>query len=180
MQWNQLGLPFYFVQLSSLDRPSWPWFRDGQRILQSEIRNTGMVVCTDLGDSLDVHPRRKREVGERLARQVLHERYGFSHIVPSGPLPETAVFTEGKVFVYFSYGEGMQGSDGTDITTFEVAGADGRFYPAKVCAIASNRLEIAAPEVADPGSVRYGWQPFTRANLVNAAGLPATTFRLDK
>lgn len=180
MQWNQLGLPFYFVQLSSLDRPSWPWFRDGQRILQSEIRNTGMVVCTDLGDSLDVHPRRKREVGERLARQVLHERYGFSHIVPSGPLPETAVFTEGKVFVYFSYGEGMHGSDGTDITTFEVAGADGRFYPAKVCGIASNRLEIAAPEVPNPVSVRYGWQPFTRANLVNAAGLPATTFRLDK
>lgn len=179
-QWSNLGLPFHFVQLSSLNRPSWTWFRDSQRILQSEIRNTGMVVCSDLGDSLDVHPRQKKEVGERLARQVLHERYGYTHIVPSGPLPETAVFTEGKVQVFFTYGEGMHGSDGQEISTFEVAGADGRFFPAKVCSIASNSLEVAAPEVSRPVSIRYGWQPFTRANLVNAAGLPATTFRLDR
>ena len=53
-----------------------------------------MVVCSDLGDSLDVHPRHKREVGERLAAQVLHERYGYSHIVPSGPLPVAAVFAD--------------------------------------------------------------------------------------
>ncbi|WP_455963010.1 hypothetical protein [Bacteroides bouchesdurhonensis] len=27
-----------------------------------------------------------------------------------------------------------------------------------------------------PRYVRYGWQPFTRANLVNQASLPASTF----
>ena len=29
-----------------------------------------------------------------------------------------------------------------------------------------------------PIAVRYAWQPYTRANLVNGAGLPASTFRL--
>ena len=27
-------------------------------------------------------------------------------------------------------------------------------------------------------AVRYAWQPYTRANLVNTTGLPASTFRL--
>ena len=29
--WEDNELPFYYVQLSSIDRPSWPWFRDSQR-----------------------------------------------------------------------------------------------------------------------------------------------------
>ncbi len=179
-EWNDLGLPFYFVQLSSLSRPSWTWFRDSQRILQSEIRNTGMVVCSDLGDSLDVHPRRKREVGERLAAQVLHERYGFSSIVPSGPLPLGAVFTDEKVTVFFDFGKDLHASDGDVLRTFEIAGRDGIFYPAEATPIAEGKLLVTAPAVKEAVSVRYGWQPFTRANMVNNAGLPTSTFRFDK
>ena len=54
--WEQPNLPFYYVQLSSIDRPSWTWFRDSQRRLMKSIPNTGMVVSSDQGDSLDVHP----------------------------------------------------------------------------------------------------------------------------
>ena len=53
--WKE-NLPFYFVQLSSIDRPSWPYFRDMQRRLSLEIPNTFMAVSSDLGDSLNVHP----------------------------------------------------------------------------------------------------------------------------
>ena len=60
--WNQPDLPFYFTQLSSLNRPSWRWFRDSQRLLLGSLDNLGMAVCTDIGDKDDVHPRRKREV----------------------------------------------------------------------------------------------------------------------
>lgn len=35
-------------------------------------------------------------------------------------------------------------------------------------------------QVTHPKLVRYGWQPFTRANLVNEAGMPASTFRAIK
>lgn len=179
-QWGDLGLPFHFVQLSSLSRPSWPWFRDSQRILQSEIRNTGMVVSSDLGDSLDVHPRRKREVGERLAAQILHDRYGYSHVTPSGPVPQAAVFTGEKVTVHFDFGKDLHAAGGGDIETFEIAGHDGIFHPAKAVPVAEGRLTVTSPQVKEAVSVRYGWQPFTRANLVNAAGLPTSTFRYDK
>lgn len=185
--WQNLGMPIYFVQLSSLNRPSWPWFRDSQRILQSEIRNTGMVVTTDLGDSLDVHPRYKREVGERLARLALNERYGYTAITPCGPMPFAAKFTEAAAIVYFDNGVGMHAgksgpvaSDSDRIATLEIAGEDGVFYPADGTVLADGRLQVSAPGVKNPVSVRYGWQPFTRANLVNADNLPASTFRFDK
>lgn len=32
--------------------------------------------------------------------------------------------------------------------------------------------------IKEPQYVRYGWQPFTRANLVNGEGLPASTFKI--
>ena len=80
--WQSPELPFYFVQLSSLNRPSWPWFRDSQRQLMQQIPHTGMAVSSDKGDSLDVHPRDKRPIGERLAHWALHKEYGFSNLLP--------------------------------------------------------------------------------------------------
>ena len=35
--WEDNELPFYYVQLSSIDRPSWPWFRDSQRRFLTQI-----------------------------------------------------------------------------------------------------------------------------------------------
>ena len=64
-QFDSPGMPFLMVQLSSINRPSWPAFRDSQRRLASRIPGVGMAVSSDLGDSLDVHPRNKRPVGER-------------------------------------------------------------------------------------------------------------------
>lgn len=52
------------------------------------------------------------------------------------------------------------------------------FYPAKA-AVVNGELKVWSDKVKEPTIVRYGWQPFTRANLVNGAGLPASTFRSD-
>ena len=176
--WNNEHMPFYFVQLSSLNRPSWPWFRDSQRRLMNEIPHTGMAVCTDRGDSLDVHPTRKQEVGERLAYWALNKTYGH-HVVPSGPLYKSVSFNKNMAYVSFDYAEGMKAAEeGAELRTFEVAGEDQMFYPAKAV-IEGDRVKIWSEKVKEPKIVRYGWQPFTRANLVNGAGLPASTFRSD-
>ena len=175
--WNNDEMPFYFVQLSSLNRPSWPWFRDSHRRLMEEIPNTGMAVCTDRGDSLDVHPTRKQEVGERLAYWALNKTYGHS-VVPSGPLYKSVSFQKNVAYVSFDYAEGMKAADGNEIVTFEVAGEDQMFYPAKAV-VEGNQVKVWSDKVKEPKIVRYGWQPFTRANLVNGAGLPASTFRSD-
>lgn len=171
------AMPFYFVQLSSLNRPSWPWFRDSQRRLAATIPHTGFAVTTDVGDSLDVHPRRKQPVGQRLARLALHDAYGMQHVVAGGPLPASATCNKGKVKVSFERAEGLRTADGRTPLTFEVAEYEGRYFPARAT-IKEGAILLECPKVKRPRLVRYGWQPFTRANVVNGAGLPMTTFRV--
>lgn len=177
--WADAEMPFYYVQLSSLNRPSWPWFRDSQRRLMAEIPGTGMAVCTDRGDSLDVHPRQKREVGERLGAWALNQTYGRQRVVPSGPLYKAVRFDNKAAYVTFDYAYGLTTSDGQPLRTFEVAGEDELFHPAQAVVMEDGTVKAWSREVKNPRYVRYGWQPFTRANLVNGAGLPASTFRTD-
>ena len=156
-------LPFYYVQLSSIDRPSWPWFRDSQRRMLQSIPNSGMAVSSDHGDSLDVHPRHKREIGERLAHWALNKTYGHD-ILPSGPLYRSATFKDGAAYVTFDYGKGMHSSDGGRLRTFEIAGHDGLFVPAEAQIIDGKTVKVWSGQIRNPKFVRYGWQPFTRAN----------------
>ena len=170
-------LPFYYVQLSSLDRPSWPIFRDSQRRLLECRPGLGMAVTSDLGDPTDVHYRQKRPVGERLALQALEKHYGHA-VKADGPLAKEAARVGQDVFVDFYPQDALRSADGGPIVGFEVQdAADGLFHP--VAAEVSGglvRLDCAA--LRAPKAVRYAWQPFTRANLVNDTGLPASTFRL--
>lgn len=180
--WDSPSMPFLFVQLSSLSRPSWPSFRDSQRRLADQLPNVGMAVCTDVGDSLDVHPRRKQPVGERLARRALADVYAtpfFVHHASAAGGPSFISFEPDReghsLVVRFESAEGLTTSDGQSPATFEVADAYGVFYPAEA-RIDGETVVVSSPEVKRPTAVRYGWQPFTRANLVNAYGLPASTF----
>lgn len=173
--WDNPEMPFLFAQLSSLNRPSWTWFRDSQRRLLQQIPCVGMAVSSDKGDSLDVHPKDKRPIGERLARWALHANYGFK-VLPSGPLFKSARVRDGRVCVKFVYGEGLHASDGKAPACFEVAEVEGIYYPAQAV-IQGDSVVVWSDKVPRPKYVRYGWQPFTRANLVNRDRLPASTFR---
>lgn len=173
--WSNPTMPFYFVQLSSLNRPSWPWFRYSQLQLMQQIANTGMAVSSDCGDSLDVHPLRKQPVGQRLARWALNKTYGKS-ITPSGPIYKGVVRSADALIVSFDYADNLCTSDGKQPSTFEIAEEEGMYYPA-TAVIEGNTVRLTSPEVKNPRYVRYGWQPFTRANLINGDALPASTFR---
>jgi sialate O-acetylesterase len=90
-----------------------------------------------------------------------------------------------RLVVSFSHAARLSGRDGQPVRGFEVAGADGVFHTAKAeCFPAKmphdvGRVHLSAAEVSAPVAVRYGWTPFTDANLVNAANLPASTFRAE-
>lgn len=183
---QQTPLPFYYVQLSGINRPSWPVFRDSQRRLMQEIPATGMAVSSDFGDSLDVHPIHKQPVGERLALWALAQTYGFN-LTPSGPLFRSATFAPDCAYVTFEYAQGLHAAtpqdgqvatdtQGAAIVGFEIAAQEGQFVPALAVVQEKGCIKVYNPEVKNPRWVRYGWQPFTRANLVNEWGLPTSTF----
>ena len=175
-KWKQPYMPFYWVQLSSIDTAKyksqyWPQFRDEQRRLLSEVKNGGMAVCSDIGFKNDVHPTNKKAVGERLARWALNKTYK-RNVVPSGPLPLQAKYSNGNIVITFQYpANGLQTSDGKPVRGFFI---DGHTEP--VANIQNNTVVIAVNK--KPGFIHYAWKPFTDANLVNSALLPASTFKI--
>ena len=165
-------LPFYVVQLSSLNRPSWPAFRDSQRRLADELPHTWLVVTTDVGDSLDVHYTTKRPVGERLALQALAHTYGHS-VESESPCPRYVIAGQSQtLIVSFDHADGLTATRG-----FEIASWDGIFHPATVV-VDANKVVLKADGVTFPQKVRYNWTPVARGDLCNGAGLPASTFSL--
>ena len=178
MRTGDISLPFYIVQLSGIERPSWPWLRDTQRLAQCSVFATQMVVTSDLGLRHDVHPPYKRPVGERLAQSMLRYTYGRSTAPVSPEVGQQSSVKDDRVELDLREAQGLHGSDGQPLRGFEIAGADELFYPATVQLDAEGKVQLRSSEVAKPCYVRYGWQPFPTCNVVNAAGLPLGTFRI--
>jgi sialate O-acetylesterase len=174
-QWGQGNLPFLLVQISSFDSPpeDWGLVRDSQRRTLAVV-NTGMAVTLDIGERDNVHPPDKQTVGARLALAGRVVAYGETGLEWSGPLYRQTTRQEGILEVWFDHAEGLH-STGNELKGFEVAGADGRFFPANAKVQGASVL-LSSPEVAEPAQVRYAWQSFTDANLYNGASLPASTF----
>jgi len=176
--WKNSELPFYVVQLSSLNRPSWPWFRDAQRQLADSISNVEMIVSSDLGNPTNVHPRCKQPIGLRLAKAALAETYNFD-IISTGPMAEKMTVEGPLAIISFRNGEGMHGKGNVSIKGFEIATYEGVYYPAKV-RVYGDEIYLSSSKIINPCYVRYAWEPYTKANLVNSDNLPASTFRLKK
>lgn len=177
-EWSQADMPFYFVQIAPhYKQPA--GIREAQlKTWQSGLKNIGMAVITDAGDSTDIHPRNKRVTGERLAAWVLAKQYG-KKTAYSGPLYKSMKVKDGKVTLTFDYAEGgLQTPENAPVRGFFISGADARFYPA-TATIQGSKLELSAPEVPQPVAVRYGYGNFFRVNLYNKAGFPAVPFRTD-
>ena len=175
--WGDAEMPFYFVQLSGINRPSWPHFRDSQRRLAAEIANCDFAVSSDKGHPTDVHPKDKAPVGERLARLALNQTYGMSHVAQHGPTPVKAFSFNGRTVIVFSNATELKTSDNNILRGLEVADERGLFSKVdaeKEVKFKGNRIIIER----EAYRVRYAWQPYTDANLVNEAGLPASTFEI--
>lgn len=190
-KFNQPKLPYYFVQLSSIDSVKykghyWHLFRNEERKILSLIPNSGMAVCTDHGLKDNVHPTNKKIVGERLAQWALYNDYDKS-VVPSGPLPLKAVYANGQLKIYFQYASGgLKTTDGKALRSFSLDGVNP--VAAKISAEKSATLAagsgkedftVVIESATMPENVYYDWEPFTDGNLINTAGLPASTFKLE-
>ncbi|MBE9463625.1 sialate O-acetylesterase [Dyadobacter subterraneus] len=168
--------PFYYVQLSSIERPLWPEFRDSQRKMLAEIPNLGMAVSYDLGDSLNVHPVQKKEVGERLGALALKNVY-HKKITATGPIPKRASVKHDMILLDFSFAKKLTTPYDQVLTGFELISQQGKRLPANAT-IMKNKVTIVIPAGEKITTVLYAYQPFTRANLYNEAGLPASTFSI--
>ena len=183
---NEPAMPFLFVQLANYmeakpapSESNWAATRQSQ-LETLEVPNTGMAVAIDVGEWNDIHPLRKREVGERLALEARRIAYGEKKLLSSGPLPLSVTRKENHVWVNFDRaGKGLRTTDGKIVGYVTIAGADGRFVVAET-RIRGKQLEVWHPAISLPVTVRYAWadNPVS-ANLVNDQGLPASPFTIS-
>jgi sialate O-acetylesterase len=183
-KWNEPNAPFLFVQLPGFmeynylpSESSWAAFREAQAKSLS-LPNTGMAVAIDLGEWNDIHPDRKKEVGERLALEAMKVAYGEKNLVSAGPFYQSAQKEGNKIILSFSnVGSGLTTNDGEEPSEFAIAGADKKFVWAKA-KIEGDKIIVWSDDVQNPVYVRYAWADNpVNPNLYNKEGLPASPFQ---
>lgn len=186
-QWQQGNLPFLIVQLPNYldvsyvpEESNWAKIRDIQLQTAEVTPNTGLGINIDLGEWNDVHPDKKKPVGERLALQAMKIAYGERSIVSSGPVRKSAVIEGNKVIISFdNVGSGLITSNGENPNHFSIAGEDG-FYQWAKAEIKNNQVIVWNDKIPKPVSVRYAWADNPDfANLYNKEGLPASPFQIN-
>lgn len=173
--WGQ-DLPFFFVQLSGMNRPAWPEFRWMQSQLSETIPNSGLAVSMDFGEENNVHPIQKEAIANRLARLALHRVY-HKPIQDQGPKVSKAVQTNETIVLSFTQAKQLQTEQKAPLRGFEIVTNEGQYLPVPA-EIKQNKVLLIVPKATQVRAVVYAWQPFTLANLTNEAGLPSSTFKI--
>jgi sialate O-acetylesterase len=186
--WDEGNFPFYFVQLASfnsdngnsLQGSTWAELREAQTRTLS-LPATGMSVTTDIGESNDIHPKNKQDVGLRLAAIAMNNIYNQPEEY-CGPVYESMSVLGDKVILSFTHpGSGLIVKDKYGyLRGFEIAGSDHHFYYAKAI-LQNNKVIVYANEVSKPESIHFAWADDAGdANLYNKEGFPAVPFRTDQ
>ena len=179
-KWNQGDFPFYYVQIAPYDYGTnghSEEIREAQRISLS-VKNSGMASTIDIGNNKNIHPANKVDVGNRLALWAFKNIYG-KDVVCSGPLYKSQEIKGNTIYISFDYSDGLNAKGGT-LKGFEIAGKDGKFFPA-TATIEDGKVKVSSPSVSAPVSARYLWSDCVdQATLYNGAGLPASSFKTTK
>ena len=189
-EFHNPDLGFYVVQLCSWGTDVVA-FQETQRRFCENVRNAHLAVINDLGDPKDIHPPRKEPVGRRLAALALKYEYGFSEIQADAPVLKSALVEGRRVRLSFSSATSLslRTADRSAQSGIELAGVDGRFFPATIenlkdanpnslmfGAVDGCVLVVSAQEVPEPRRARYLARPPYVGTLKNEWNLPVAAF----
>jgi sialate O-acetylesterase len=188
--WQQPELPFVVVQLANYDgrqqtgNPSpiqpqltpqnsnWAQLREAQRLVAKKLDNVELASAIDLGETVDIHPLRKREVAQRIARCFDH--LIWNRKVTLSPEVNNTQVNGRQVTLLLDQPLQQEGQ----LYEFELAGADGKFVNAQ--ATGKGSQIIIESSIDNPTRVRYAWKnnPL-RANVFGQNGLPMSPFQME-
>lgn len=183
-RWEIGDFPFLFVQLANFmerkelqPESNWAHLREAQRATL-ELPFTGMVTTIDIGDENDIHPRNKKDVGERLWLQAKKVAFG-EKIIASGPVFQE-VKQEGNALIltFAEVGKGLKLTAGDSVKGFILEDAETKFEIASGIISAENQVKLTIPEGLVPVGIRYAWADNPEVNLVNELNLPAVPFKV--
>lgn len=180
--WGIGDFPFYYVQIAPYDYGtsglSSAYLREAQLKASGAIPNIGMVSIMDIGEKACIHPANKKLGSDRLAYLALTKTYGKTGFTGLGPVLKEMIFSGPVAKLVFDNAANGLTSYGKELSCFEIAGKDKRFFPAEA-AINGNSVSVFSPSVNEPVAVRYAFKDFIVGDLFNTEGLPASSFRTD-
>jgi sialate O-acetylesterase len=193
-RWQQGELPFLVVQLANYmavqNEPAeggWAFIRESQLKTVQAVPNTALAVAIDIGETNDVHPLNKKEVGRRLALAAEKIAYKENSTVFSGPIYQSMKVEGNKIILSFTnIGSGLAIASpfaadkaNGELKQFAIAGEDRKFVWA-TAKIEGDKIIVWSDAITSPVAVRYAWanNPMG-SNLYNKEGLPASPFRTD-
>lgn len=195
-EWRELWkeeLPFIFVQLAPFESwlaclgTNYPKVRAQQQYVEETVSQAYMVSISDIGERLDIHPKQKKPVGERMALKARHYIFG-EDIACEYPAPASLTLYDGEIALDFEgcaelvigqmKEEAAAAAIRNLIELFEIT-ADGA--PASVTGLRAEgtRLFLSCEGVSENTEeieVRFAQKPYYVVNLYNEIGIPAAPF----
>ena len=188
--WQQPELPFVVVQLANYDgrqqtgmpspivyqaeptNSNWAQLREAQRQVAKKMDYVELASAIDLGETVDIHPLRKREVAERIGLCFDRTVYNNKKV---RLMPEVVSTRVDGTTITLTFDQPLRPN--AALCEFEVAGSDGRFSNAEARA-EGNTIVITSP-TAQPARVRHAWKDNPqRLNAYTESGLPVGPFEL--
>jgi sialate O-acetylesterase len=183
-EWRQGDFPFYYCQIAPFDYTGIDWAKYNSALLREQqmkaeklIDNARMAVLLDAGLEYCIHPRKKRQAGERLALLALSNTYDVKGLPDFAVYSSVEFHTDTAVIAFDRSREWVYFEHGHHSTNFEVAGDDRVFHPAEAW-VSRNRVYVRSEEVKHPVAVRYAWRDWVVGDLMHD-GLPVSSFRTD-
>jgi sialate O-acetylesterase len=187
--WQEQQLPFCIVQLANYDgrqqtgnpRPivpetnpvnsNWARLREAQRIAAKADEHAELAVINDLGETVDIHPLRKKEVAERIS--FCFDRLIYNNKVKLSPEVLSAEVQGDRIQLTLD-----QPIQEGELFTFEVAGDDKIFH--NVSATGKGNVITLLKASCTPRVIRYAWKDNPlQANVRGLSGLPMSSFEMN-
>ena len=192
-RWNDLQMPFVIVQLANYDgrqqtgfpRPitpqtepvnsGWAQLREAQRVVAKADAKAELAVINDLGETVDIHPLRKKEVAERIG--LCFDKLLFNNKVKLSP--EVVSTQVSDAAIQLTLDQPIQEGD---LYTFEVCNNGNNTYQNVPAVGKGNVITLLVPQASQASAlkIRYAWKDDPKqANVRSLSGLPMSSFELS-
>lgn len=187
--WKDPKMPFVIVQLANYDgrqqtgfpRPitpqtepvnsGWAQLREAQRLVAKDDSYAELAVINDLGETVDIHPLRKKEVAERIGLCFDRLVYKNKKVKLS---PEIVSIDVSGIAIQLTLDQPIQEGE---LYTFEVADEGNSIH--NVSAVGKGNVITILNTPSAPRLIRYAWKDNPlQANVRSLNGLPMSSFEL--
>ena len=191
-RWQDQQIPFVIVQLANYDgrqqtafpRPitpqpepvnsGWAQLREAQRTVAKTDAKAELAVINDLGETVDIHPLRKKEVAERIS--LCFDKLIYNNKVKLSP--EVVSTQVSDAAIQLTLDQPIQEGD---LYTFEVCNNGSDKYQNVPATSRGNVITLLCPNASQSPylKIRYAWKDDPKqANVRSLSGLPMSSFEI--